>query len=169
MTLLEVMVSTGVLVTGMMATMQVVSTQVRFNRRAYAQTQAQTIAEKVLEDISSRGCIRDSQYMTNPNDLCGNLKRLDNTQRQFFWGPDKRLGERVGGVYVGMQLDGAGNPPPDARQYLATIDVDPPFEGGESYATQLPPNMVNVRVTVSWRENPNAAPEAVALNTRVLP
>lgn len=168
MTMLEVMFTMAVLTTGMLGTMAVVSETVKYNRRSSSGTQAQTIADRVLEEISSRGC---QPIFGMGSDACGNVKALDQTSRDFYWSIDGRLAEKLSTTdYQGLPLQG-GQPPPDAKHYIAYVDVDPPFESGESYASAALLNtggVVNVRVTVVWDDG-GGVMQSVALQTRVRP
>lgn len=136
----------------------------RQNRRNNNLNQATLIAEQELERIVALHC--DNQQIADP---CLNIKALDNTARQVWWSANGRMMETA---------PGAGDPPQVA--YTLAVDVDPPFEAGETGAPALnrtivthgaaiPANVVvNVRVTVSWVE-PNSPRRAVALQTRMSP
>ncbi|MCP3163283.1 type IV pilus modification PilV family protein [Myxococcus qinghaiensis] len=162
-TLLEVLATMAVMLVGIAAVMTLVTQISASNRRTLTATQAQLLAERTLENISSMGC-----SATPP---CANLIPLDG-QRTTLWqtaGGELRTAAPVGDV---------------ARQYEVAVDVDSPALAGsiEDGASGFPPvdrdlggsagtagNIANVRVSVSWVEPGRTGRQVVVLQTRMAP
>jgi len=163
-TLLETLMTAAVLILGIGVVASTVVSIVRLNRRNLAQAQAYTIAEWWLERVTRMGC----DASTNPTAPCGAITNLNNKPFTLYWNAS------------GIPSEVA--PPPGnkevARPYEVTIDVDPPFEGNEKGMPNVSREIagvtlkqtVNVRVTVSWRDELSRSDyHAVALQTRVGP
>ncbi|MFP2958624.1 hypothetical protein ACLEPN_12435 [Myxococcus sp. 1LA] len=166
LSLLETMVTAAVLMMGIMGIMLTLGTASRHNRRNNNLSQATLIAEQELERVVNLRCVGEPL-----NDPCVNIKQLDNAGRDVWWSANGRMSETP-------PVPGA----PPQLTYSLLLDVDPPFEGSEtgepalSRAIPLPHasnlalhQVVNVRVTVSWQEEPDAPRRAVALQTRMAP
>jgi prepilin-type N-terminal cleavage/methylation domain-containing protein len=163
MTLIETMATMVVLSFGLLGVTFVVLQGSRTSRRSYTQQQAYSIAEMELERLIRLGCTRDGF-------LCSNLVGFDGNTSTVYWGAE--------GAYSTSPDGGAGT---TSREFQVAIDIDPPFEGAE---TGSPPTarigvvnliqttIVNIRVSVSWREDTQAdtAPmRVVSVQTRVSP
>ena len=157
-TLVESLATMAILVGGIGAIgMTVVGTS-KINRRNLTQGQALVVAERELERITQLGC--DGVV---PLDPCANLKALDGTVLPpVYWSANGKVEDSAGGI---------------ARpRFDIVLDVDPPFEAGETGAPRLlrtlanseAGSVVNVRVIVSWNEA-DRPKQAIALQTRVAP
>ncbi|AKQ69037.1 Type IV fimbrial biogenesis protein PilV [Myxococcus hansupus] len=165
LSLLETMATAAVLMLGILGILYTLLAASRHNRRNNNLNQATLIAEQELERVVNLRC--SGEPVSDP---CANIKQLDNSVRPVWWSANGRMRE----------LEPLANAPPHLR-YDLMLDVDPPFEGGEQgapalarviapHGTQLPlDQVVNVRVTVSWAEEPGAPRRAVALQTRMAP
>ncbi|WP_163990437.1 type IV pilus modification PilV family protein [Pyxidicoccus caerfyrddinensis] len=158
-TLLETIATAAVLMVGILGVLTVLVATSRQNRRNNNQTQATLIAEQELERIVALRC------MGSDAAPCSNIQALDDSVRQVWWSANSEMAEVA---------PAAGSTP--RMQYTVAVDVDPPVEGGEEGSPSLtrlvagqslPTGMiVNVRVTVSWKE-PSVPRRAVALQTRM--
>ncbi|OJH42826.1 hypothetical protein BON30_00160 [Cystobacter ferrugineus] len=164
-TLLETLMTAAVLILGIGVVASTVVSIVRLNRRNLAQAQAYTIAEWWLERVTRMGCKADEEV--NP---CADIVKLETD-------PPVTLYWNASGI-PSETPPAAGANPEVARPYRVTIDVDPPFEGGEKGSPALDrqvagmtlKNTLNVRVTVSWQDELSRDEyHAVALQTRVGP
>ncbi|MFY2556274.1 type IV pilus modification PilV family protein [Corallococcus terminator] len=162
-TLLEVLATMAVMLVGIAAVMTLVTQISASNRRTLTATQAQLLAERTLENITSMGCSAEPP--------CANLIPLDG-QRTNLWqtaGGDVKTSAPAGDV---------------ARQYEVAVDVDSPALAGsiEAGAAGFPPvnrdlggsagtpgNVANVRVSVSWVEPGRTGRQVVVLQTRMAP
>ncbi|WP_426757104.1 type IV pilus modification PilV family protein [Myxococcus sp. Y35] len=166
LSLLETAATAAVLMLGILGILLTLLTASRHNRRNNNLNQATLIAEQELERVVNLRCVGEPVA-----DPCINIKQLDDTWRDVWWSANGRMSETP--------------PLPDAPPQVAyrlSVDVDPPFEGGETGAPALTRaialphggtiplhQVVNVRITVSWREEPDAPRRAVALQTRMAP
>lgn len=166
LSILETIATAAVLMLGILGIMLTLGAASRHNRRNNNLSQANLIAEQELERVVNLRCVGEPL-----NDPCVNIKQLDNTGRDVWWSANGRMTETP-------PLPGAT----PQMAYTLTLDVDPPFEGAETgepalnRAIPLPHasnlalhQVVNVRVTVSWMEEPGAPRRAVALQTRMAP
>ncbi|WNG26910.1 hypothetical protein F0U62_24985 [Cystobacter fuscus] len=165
-TLLETLMTAAVLILGIGVVASTVVSIVRLNRRNLAQAQAYTIAEWWLERITRMGCKAED---SNP---CKEIKELDDDPPiTLYWNASGIPSETPPPPGAGQEV---------ARPYLVMIDVDPPFEtltskGSPAVDREVIKDMplqktVNVRVTVSWRDELSRDDyHAVALQTRVGP
>ncbi len=165
LSLLETAATAAVLLLGILGIMLTLLTTSRHNRRNNNLHQATLIAEQELERVVNLRCVGDPV-----GDPCVNIKQLDNSLREVWWSANGRMTETA---------PLPGSTPQQA--YLLVLDVDPPFEGNERgapaltrpvepHGTVIPAEqVVNVRVTVSWAEEPGAPRRAVALQTRMAP
>lgn len=165
LSLLETMATATVLMIGILGILLTLLTASRHNRRNNNLNQATLIAEQELERVVNLRCAGEPV-----SDPCANIKQLDNAVRPVWWSANGRM----------QELEPLAGAAPHLR-YELMLDVDPPFEGGEQgapalarviapHGTQLPlDQVVNVRVTVSWAEAPDAPRRAVALQTRMAP
>ncbi|MFY2564358.1 type IV pilus modification PilV family protein [Corallococcus terminator] len=159
-TLLESMATMTVVVFGILGVALAVLASSKQNRRNLIQAQAGLIAEQELERITAMTCATPA-----PGRPCANIEALDRSIRSVWWSSNGTPRDTV---------PGAGDPV--RLKYDVAVDVDPPMEGDErgspqlnrTIATQALINVVNVRVTVSWRD-PDAGRRAVALQTRMSP
>lgn len=163
-TLIEVMATTLVLLTGLGAAMLLVTETARQNRRNFIATQAQLIAEQELENIVAQGC--------TPEPPCGNIRRYDSIPYNSY-----PLWQTTSGELLREE-------PRDrsvvTRRFRVDIDVDgaDQFEGSERGSPRLDRTLVaglsgtvyNVRLSVSWEEpGSNGQRQVVVLQTRVAP
>lgn len=155
--LIETVATIAILVGGVGAVGMTVSGASKVNRRNLLQSQALVLAERELERLVQLGC--DGLVVADP---CANLKAMDQaTLPPVFWSAN------------GKVEAGAG---PGRTRFDLQVDVDPPFDDGETGAPRLSRalangeagQVVNVRVTVSWPEADRAT-QAMALQTRVAP
>ncbi len=156
-TFIEVIATMVVLVIGLLGAALMVNTTTRQNRRTLTQTHAMLIAEQELERIRSQGCEGD----------CLAIQALNGRSYQRWQTAE------------GTVLEAAPPAGLVAREYDVMVDVDPPFEAGETgepligrteRGVVLPVDRIaNVRVTVSWREPGETRAHAVALQTRMVP
>ena len=158
-TLVEVLLTSVVLLGGVAAAGSVVVHTVRQGRRNLAQAQVQALAERELEAVVARGC------RATGTDPCEALKALPRTERRFRWNAN------------GVPTELEGEPAEGERVYRVEVDVDPPYEDGERGVPAVErllvpggraPHLVNVRVTVRW-DDPERGPLAAAVQTRVSP
>lgn len=160
-TLIEVMATMAVLLIAVAGITLMVLGATRQNRRNLGAAQASMVAERYLEQIVARGC---DDMAGNP---CSNVKALDRSTFTVCW--------TAGGE--ALEIPVADACPGGARDYRVAVDVDGHgttpggaalWEGAERGDPQIPAasNVLNVRVTVSWENDP---PQVVALQTRIAP
>jgi len=160
--LIEVMATMAVMTFGILALGLTVSQTATQTRRNLSATQAQMVAERVLEGIVQEGCTG-----TIESGPCTNL--IAREAPRDFW-------VSAAGEVAEVQSTAPGL---NQRRYHVSVDVDPPYEnpavahGSPPVDRQLVPgappgNVVNVRVSVTWQE-PGRPTQAVALQTRVSP
>lgn len=169
-TLLEAIATMAVLVVGILAVSMTVLAASRQNRRNLIQSQASLIAEQELERITAMGC---TGPVASP---CGNIQAMDGRTSQVWWASDgePRSQAPLAGDPPRLRFDIAVDVDPNAaNQYEGTARGSPALdrtEGGQALQ-----QVINVRVTVSWRDTllPGFATSplrrAVALQTRMVP
>ena len=160
-TMLEAMATLAVLALGTTGVVALVVESARQNRRTLSNTQAQMVAEQLLERIKNIPCTPPD----DPQGPCANIQAFDDQTFDYYWSADGRLSTEA-------PAPGA----PGQRRFFASVDVDPPWEGTErgqpaltrAIANGAAGNLVNVRVTVTWHE-PDRPRQAVVLQTRMSP
>ncbi|MGV3621727.1 MAG: hypothetical protein ACO1OB_12960 [Archangium sp.] len=157
-TLVEALMAMVVAAVGVSGVASVLIASSKMVRRNQLHQQALTIAQRQLEGIASMGCSSD------PAALCANIQALDGPQNTVWLSPDSTMRTTA------PTANDTGQ-----REFTVLVDVDPPYEGTErgSPAIDRPlfntarGSVVNVRVTVAWREGTRV--EAEALQTRMAP
>ncbi|MCP3063027.1 prepilin-type N-terminal cleavage/methylation domain-containing protein [Myxococcus sp. K38C18041901] len=163
-TLLEVLATMAVMLVGIAAVMMLVTQISASNRRTLTATQAQLIAERTLESITSEGCTASPP--------CSNLAPWDNRRTQVWQTAAGEL--RTVAPPAGMV----------AREYEVAVDIDSPSVGltgsiengavglpaiDRQLGGGLPGNVANVRVSVSWTERGRQGRQVVVMQTRMAP
>lgn len=168
MSLVETLVALAVSAVGITGVAALVMASSTVVKRNYAITQAQAVAQREMERIVALGC----------NDNCANIKQLDGNARSIYWNATGELTDTPPAV---------GPTNPVKAEFRVAVDVDPPYEGAErgiprldrpldgtnSTVGSVAGEMVNVRVSVSWRDTSGrtaARPRQVAvMQTRMAP
>lgn len=158
-TLIEALMAMVVAAIGVSGVASVLIASSRTVRRNQIHQQALTLAQRELEGIASLGCNPD------PAAWCNNITALDGRRTQVWLGVDSGLRTTAP---TGPAAQGL-------REFNVLVDVDPPYEGNERgspvierpLADATRGSVVNVRVTVSWREGTRV--ETEALQTRMAP
>ncbi len=158
-TLVEALVTLVVAAIGVSGVASVLIASTRMVRRNQTHQQALSLAQRELEGIVALGCNPD------PAAWCNNITVFDGRRSQVWLSVDS-----------GLRTTAPATPDPALREYTVSVDVDPPYEGAERGSPvierpldngSLRGSVINVRVTVSWREGQRV--ETEVLQTRMAP